>query len=114
AHNPAVEWSRFLKATSDLILKKVLNDRDVPGGSTLATQIEKFRHSPDGLTLKPIQKLSQMGSASLKAYHNGVDTTEARKQIALDYINSVPLAALPGYGEVFGLGDGLWAYYGAD
>ncbi len=113
-HNPAVEWDRFLKATSDLVLKKVFGHRDVPGGSTLATQIEKFRHSPDGLTLKPIQKLTQMGSASLKAYHKSIDTLDARKDIALDYINSVPLAAVPGYGEVFGLGDGLWAYYGED
>lgn len=114
SHNPAVEWDRFLKATNDLILKKVFGHRDVPGGSTLATQIEKFRHSPDGLTLKPIQKITQMGSASLRAYQHSLETLEARRGIALDYINSVPLAALPGYGEVFGLGDGLWAYYGED
>jgi membrane peptidoglycan carboxypeptidase len=31
----------------------------------------------------------------------------------LDYVNSVPLAALPGYGEVNGLSDGLLAWYGA-
>ncbi len=31
-----------------------------------------------------------------------------------DYVNSVPLAALPGYGEVRGLGDGLWAWFDTD
>ena len=32
----------------------------------------------------------------------------------LDYINAVPLAAIPSYGEIFGLGDGLWAWYGSE
>ena len=32
----------------------------------------------------------------------------------LDYLNTVPLAAAVDYGEVTGIGDGLWAWYGAD
>lgn len=30
------------------------------------------------------------------------------------YLNSVPLSAAPGYGEVHGLGDGLWVWFAAD
>jgi membrane peptidoglycan carboxypeptidase len=44
----------------------------------------------------------------------GRNTIETRKTITLNYINSIPLAALRGYGEVNGLGDGLWAWFGAD
>jgi membrane peptidoglycan carboxypeptidase len=32
----------------------------------------------------------------------------------LDYLNSVPLSAAPGYGEVNGLGDGLQVWFNAD
>src|SRR5690606_30163697 len=31
-----------------------------------------------------------------------------------DYVNAVPLSAIEGYGEVNGLGNGLWAWYGLD
>jgi hypothetical protein len=37
-----------------------------------------------------------------------------RRQLVADYLNSVPLAAIAGHGEVNGIGDGLWAVYGAD
>jgi membrane peptidoglycan carboxypeptidase len=37
-----------------------------------------------------------------------------RHQLVIDYLNSVPLAAIAGYGEVNGIGDGLWAVYGVD
>ena len=37
-----------------------------------------------------------------------------RKQIVVDYLNTVPLAAAPGFGETNGLGDALWAWYGLD
>ena len=84
------------------------------GGSTLATQIEKFRHSPGGRTRDADDKLRQMVSASLRAYQGGEETLAARKRIVLDYLNSVPLAGVAGYGEVIGLGDGLWAWYGRD
>ncbi len=84
------------------------------GGSTLATQLEKMRHSPGGRTGSAGEKLRQMTTASLRAYSHGVDTAMARQQIVTDYLNSIPLAAVPGYGEVQGLGDGLHFWFGAD
>ncbi len=113
--NPAVEWDRFSKA----VLDKALNmfsgdDKRSAGGSTLATQIEKYRHSPDGRTSSLSEKLVQMASATLRAYQGGEDTTRARRQIVTDYLNTVPLSAKVGYGEVNGIGDGMWVWYGRD
>jgi membrane peptidoglycan carboxypeptidase len=105
--NPAVEWDRLLRA----MWTPPGSSR--PGGSTLATQIEKFRHSPEGITSSPREKLRQMLSASLRAYRTGDFTMGARRQIVVDYVNGVPLAAVPGGGEVIGLGDGLAQWYGA-
>ena len=112
--NPAVEWNRLGKAVLDYSLHKVDSKYQVVGGSTLATQLEKLRHSPRGRTNSPIDKLRQMTSASLVAYEDGRSTLHAQKDIIRDYINSIPLAASPGYGDVEGLGDGLWAWYGVD
>lgn len=112
--NPAVEWTRLGKAVMSQAVKLVDSDYDVPGGSTLATQIEKYRHSPEGITTSASEKLKQMMSASLRAYRSGEDTLPARRQIVVDYLNTVPLSAIPGYGEVNGLGDGLWVWFGAD
>lgn len=110
--NPAVEWNRLGKAVIDYSMHKVDRSHPVVGGSTLATQLEKLRHSPKGRTGSPLDKLRQMTSATLAAYKNGPSTLRAQQQIVLDYINSIPLAASPGYGDVEGLGDGLWAWYG--
>ncbi|MNZ49016.1 hypothetical protein D3C78_667730 [compost metagenome] len=44
----------------------------------------------------------------------GAENIEARKTIVLTYLNSVPLSAQAGYGEVSGLPDGLWIWYGSD
>lgn len=44
----------------------------------------------------------------------GPDTRQAQREIVLAYLNSMPLAARPHWGEVHGLGDGLSAWYGAD
>jgi membrane peptidoglycan carboxypeptidase len=112
--NPAVEWGRLGKAIVEQGVKIFDPDYDAPGGSTLATQIEKYRHSPGGITASFNEKFRQMVSASLRAYANGTDTSERRRQIAVDYLNTFPLSAAPGHGEVNGLGDGLWAWYGAD
>jgi membrane peptidoglycan carboxypeptidase len=112
--NPAVEWDRLAKAVLDYSLHKVDPKYPVVGGSTLATQLEKLRHSPHGRTHSPIDKLRQMTSATLAAYKEGSRTLAAQQDIVRDYINSIPLAASPGYGDVQGLGDGLWAWYGAD
>lgn len=112
--NPAVEWDRLAKAVIDKGINIFNPGHHYAGGSTLATQIEKFRHSPEGRTADPHEKLKQMTSASLRAYLNGPDTTAVRRQLVVDYLNSVPLAAISGYGEVNGIGDGLWAVYGTD
>ncbi|MEZ5352271.1 MAG: transglycosylase domain-containing protein [Bryobacteraceae bacterium] len=112
--NPAVEWDRLARAVFDQSRKQLVGGTGAGGGSTLATQIEKLRHSPEGRTQGAGDKFRQMLSASMRAYQLGEATYESRKQITSDYINSLPLASLPGYGEVSGLGDGLWAWFGAD
>jgi membrane peptidoglycan carboxypeptidase len=112
--NPAVEWDRLGFAALQMMARKLGADINVPGGSTLATQLEKYRHSPDGYTKSMLEKLRQMSSASIRAYLLGPDTLEMRRQIALAYLNSMPLAATAKLGEVHGLGDGLSAWFGAD
>ena len=112
--NPAVEWDRFGLAIFEKLKQIIRPDINAPGGSTIATQLEKYRHSKEGRTKGIKDKFRQMASASLRAYMYGRNTLETRKTITLHYINSIPLAALRGYGEVNGLGDGLWAWYGAD
>lgn len=112
--NPAVEWDRFAKASADQLWRMVDSGHSAHGGSTLATQIEKYRHSPEGRTGSAREKLRQMASASVRAYLGGEDTMARRQQIVVDYLNTVPLAASPGFGEVNGVGDGLHAWYGRD
>ncbi|TDV14996.1 transglycosylase domain-containing protein [Paraburkholderia caballeronis] len=112
--NPALDWGRFGHALADQGLRLVNRGQATPGGSTLATQIEKFRHSPGGRTATPPEKLRQIASASVRAYLDGPQTMPARQQILVRYLNSVPLAAKPGVGEISGIGDGLAAWYGRD
>ena len=112
--NPAVDWTRLGKAMLERAINKAAGGGRGPGGSTLATQIEKYRHSPEGRTSSTRDKLVQMASASLQSYMGGTETLDAQMGILLDYINSIPLGAYPGYGEIIGIGDGLWAWYSAD
>lgn len=112
--NPAVEWDRFAKAIADLGMRQIHRGSRSSGGSTLITQLEKVRHSPEGRTNTPGDKLKQMLTASLRAYQQGPSTLAARRQVVCDYLNSLPLASIPGHGEVIGLGDGVWAWYGMD
>jgi membrane peptidoglycan carboxypeptidase len=113
--NPSVDWSRMTRAVVALTLRSLGGGhRSVPGASTLATQIEKFRHSTEGRTRSTREKLLQMEAAVLRSYLGGENTEAARRRIVADYLNSVPLAAIAGHGEVTGLYDGLWAWYGAD
>ncbi|KWT74646.1 MULTISPECIES: transglycosylase domain-containing protein [unclassified Variovorax] len=112
--NPAVDPERFAKATIEQLHRALGARQSASGGSTLATQIEKYRHSPHGRTQSIGDKLRQMASASLRAYRDGEDTQARRRQVVVDYLDTVPLAARPGFGEVHGLGDGLWAWYGRD
>ncbi|SDK13098.1 Membrane carboxypeptidase (penicillin-binding protein) [Pseudomonas delhiensis] len=112
--NPAIDWSRFTQAAVAQAGRLVGMGNHAPGGSTLATQIEKYRHSVDGRTNSIRDKLRQMASASVRAYQGGAENLPARRNVVLTYLNSVPLSAQPGYGEVSGLPDGLWIWYGAD
>lgn len=112
--NPAVDWVRFTRAAFGQVAKAVGIHTAPMGGSTLATQIEKYRHSEDGITGSIGDKLRQMASASIRIYRQGEQTMAARQQLVLNYLNTVPLSAAPGYGEVNGLGDGLWVWLGAD
>jgi membrane peptidoglycan carboxypeptidase len=112
--NPAVEWDRLANAVLIKTKNSLTGDSRSPGGSTLATQIEKYRHSPEGRTSSIQEKLQQMVSAALRAYQQGEDTSAVRRQIVLSYMNTMPLSAKAGFGEVHGLGDGLWAWYGRD
>src|SRR3546814_8088136 len=84
-----------------------------PGGSTIATQLEKMRHSPGGRTDTPVEKLRQMVSASMRAYRDGPDTMDERRQLVVDVLNSTPLAGRVGPGVVIGLGEGLALWFGA-
>lgn len=112
--NPAMDWGRFGRALSDQVLRVFNHHQSTPGGSTLATQTEKFRHSPGGRTATPPEKLRQIASASVRSYLGGENTMAVRKDIVVHYLNTVPLAARPGIGEIQGLGDGLTAWYGRD
>ena len=112
--NPAVEWSRFTLAVAGRAAG--LSDRRFRegGASTLATQTEKFRHSPGGRTPGVGEKVRQMVTASARAYRDGPDTTAARRQIVTAYLNSEPLASRPGYGEIIGVSEALWLWYGTE
>src|SRR5574340_1097610 len=112
--NPAVEWDRLAQALMEKGISLIDTHRNVPGGSTLSTQIEKYRHSPEGLTSGMSEKLRQMATASLRAYLDGPNTLPMRRKTVMAYLNTVPLAAAPRFGEVHGIADGLWAWYGLD
>jgi membrane peptidoglycan carboxypeptidase len=81
--NPAIEWGRLALAVSRAGTKLVVPETRVPGASTLATQLEKFRHSPGGRTTDAEEKLRQMASAAVRAYLDGSDTVLARRLIFL-------------------------------
>jgi membrane peptidoglycan carboxypeptidase len=112
--NPAVDWPRFFKAALSQVAKTVGLPGQSAGGSTLATQLEKYRHSPEGLTQSGGEKIRQMISASVRAYQPGPQTLDARQRVVRDYLNSVPLSAVPGHGEVHGMAEGLRVWYDAD
>ena len=112
--NPAVEWHRFVLAAAGQVGSVLDPGLRQGGASTLATQIEKFRHYPDGLTRDVEDKISQMVAASMRTYLDGPLTLGARERIVATYLNSTPLSSRTGYGEIIGLGDGLWLWFGTD
>lgn len=112
--NPVLNLPRLGAAVWSQLQRAAGIPAAAAGGSTLATQLEKYRHSPQGLTSDVADKFRQLVSASVRAYQAGVDTQQARQRIVLDYINTVPLAATASYGEVHGMGEGLYAWFGAN
>jgi len=114
SRNPAVDWSRFALAVAGRIASTVDQRFREGGASTLATQIEKFRHSQGGRTPGVGEKLRQMVTASARAYRDGPDSRAARREIVTTYLNSTPLGSRPGYGEVIGVPEALWIWYGTD
>jgi membrane peptidoglycan carboxypeptidase len=112
--DPAVEWRRFVLTAGQRLAGTIDPHLRGGGASTLATQIEKFRHSPQGRTDGIGEKLRQMVSAALLAYRNGPDTLEARKRIVVTYLNATTLASRPDFGEIIGIGDALAAWFGTD
>ena len=112
--DPAVEWRRFLLVAVQRLAAMIDPHLHSGGASTLATQIEKFRHSPQGRTDAIGEKLRQMVSAAVSAYRDGPDTLEARKRIVVTYLNATTLASRPGFGEIIGIGDALGTWFGTD
>ncbi|MBZ9612664.1 transglycosylase domain-containing protein [Rheinheimera maricola] len=111
--NPVLNIPRLGAAVLSQLQRAAGIPAAAAGGSTLATQLEKYRHSPQGLTSDIADKFRQLVSASVRVYQSGTDTSEARQRIVLDYLNTVPLAATPGFGEVNGIAEGLYAWFGA-
>jgi membrane peptidoglycan carboxypeptidase len=112
--NPALDWPRLVKATYTWVGHKLGLPIRLEGGSTLAVQLQKYRHSTSGRTHSPAEKLRQITAASLNAYRTGPNTTKQGHEVVLDYLNTLPLAATPDYGEVSGLMDGLRVWFGLD
>jgi membrane peptidoglycan carboxypeptidase len=112
--NPAVEWRRFALAAAGRVGGVLDRELRRGGASTLATQIEKYRHSPAGRTGGVSEKVRQMASATARAYLDGPETIDAQRRIILTYLDSTPLGSRPGYGEVIGFGDGMRAWFGVD
>ena len=112
--NPAVTWDRFMLAIAGRIVGPFDHHWQRGGASTLATQIVKFRDSPGGRTTSAREKLRQMLTASADAYRGGPDTMAARQRILMAYLNASPLASRPDYGEIIGIPEALWVWYGTD
>jgi membrane peptidoglycan carboxypeptidase len=112
--NPAIDWGRWTKAVLIYSASRMGIPVRIEGGSTLAVQVEKYRHSEDGRTGSPVDKLRQVLTATLRVYQEGPDTREERHHIITDYLNSVPLGATQGHGEVFGLNQGLQKWFGKE
>ncbi len=112
--NPAIDWPRFGLAATGRVAGVVDPHLRAGGASTLATQTEKFRHSPEGRTPGVVEKLRQMVTATAHAYLGGPNTMAARRRIMTAYLNSEPLGSRPGYGEIIGVPEALWRWYGTD
>jgi membrane peptidoglycan carboxypeptidase len=75
--NPAVDIGRLARAAVFSAGSTMGLPFAFQGGSTLAIQIEKYRHSQSGRTGSVLDKLRQIVSASLRVYHDGPDTARS-------------------------------------
>jgi len=112
--NPAIEWRRFALVAAGRLGGVLDPDLKRGGASTLATQIEKYRHSPAGRTESMAEKMRQMATATARAYLDDPVTISAQKEIITAYLDSTPLGSRPGHGEIIGFGDGMLAWFGVD
>ncbi len=112
--DPAIDWRRFVLAVGGRIAGLIDRRWREGGASTLATQTVKFRHSPQGRTPDVREKLRQMVTAAIHAYRHGPDTLAARQRIVATYLDSEPLGSRKGYGEIIGVPEALWRWYGTD
>ena len=76
--NPTLEWSRLGRAVADAAISKILPEHEVPGGSTLATQIEKYRHSPEGRTVPFALKTREMSERAYSRASGALDVSASR------------------------------------
>ena len=105
--NAAIEWNRFALAARGRS-RSSSPIADAGGGSTLATQIEKFRHSRSGRTDGVGEKLRQMLTASARAYSDGPNTMQAARADRHELPELGAASSRPGYGEVLGIPEALW------
>jgi membrane peptidoglycan carboxypeptidase len=113
--NYAIEWDRKIYAVLQQVYEKIGLSGDGSGGSTLAEQLEKLRHSKGGHTNGMLDKATQVFTASARAYSKDRDSTMQTRQSAVaNYINAVPLSGYRGFGEVIGMADGLAVWFGTD
>jgi membrane peptidoglycan carboxypeptidase len=109
--NPVIEWDRLAAATLSQLSPRA-QGQSLPGGSTLATQLEKYLHSPGGYTTGTLEKLRQIGAATLRVYLDGPDTTAARAHRPR-LSEQRPARRAPASATAR-VGDALWAWHGAN
>ena len=110
--NPVIEWDRLAKAALLFAGEKL----GLPLRCRAAAPWRpSWRSTGTRRAAAPTRRSTSCGSSSAPASRrtaDGPDTRPGRRQIVVDYLNTLPLAAAPGYGELNGLGDGLYAWFG--
>ena len=113
--NPAVKWPRLAKAVGVEVAGALRPSRPGDRGEHArdpAREVPpRVRRAARAPRARSCARCSRRACAPTRA---APTPCAARRQIVLDYLNSMPLAAASGFGEVHGLGDGLWAWYGID
>lgn len=112
--NLVVDWVCFSCVILGCVGCMVSDDFDVLGGSILVIQIEKYCYFLDGIICDGSEKLCQMVLGSVCVYCDGEEILLVCYWIFVDYFNIVLFFVVFGYGEVNGLGDGLWVWFVVD